>query len=240
MSKPNYTHIAIVIDRSGSMLGIKKDVEGGLNNFIQEQKAVEGEATITMAQFDDSYEMLYDMVKIANVPNFNLVPRGSTALLDAMGRTMEHVRDQISELKEEDRPSKAIFVFITDGGENASTIFNRARVFEMIEALRSEKDPTWDIVFMGANQDAISEGSNLGVRANASYTYAADSHGTQIAFQALSRGMTSYRMKSSESYAFANEDRQGGEKVEDENDNIIPDVQDIKGDIAFHKSTRTK
>lgn len=221
MSKQNYTHISIVLDRSGSMSSIVNQVTAGYKEFIEAQKNVEGEATLTLARFDNAYDVIHDMVDIKTVSSdLNLQPRGWTALLDAMGQTMERVRSQINDLSEENKPSKCIFVFITDGGENSSQTYTRDRVFQMIEDLRNDTNISWDVIFMGANQDAIAEGGNLGVRAAASLTYNANtSTGTLDAFHSLTKGMTSYRTSKS-AYSFSDEDR----KIQ----NIVDKIDDEK------------
>jgi hypothetical protein len=208
MSKSNYTHIIAIIDRSGSMSAIRKDMEGGFDAFIKEQQGVEGEATLTLAQFDSDYEVVHSNVAIADVPHFSLVPRGSTALLDAMGRTFTTERERINDMDEDDQPEKVVCVVITDGFENASREYNRQRIFDMISDLEGEESPKWDFVFLGANQDAISEGGSMGVRAGASYTYDASDIGTQVAFRSLSNSMTSYRLcDDAADFEFKEEDR---------------------------------
>jgi len=212
MSKKNYTHIGIVLDRSGSMASMKKDVIGGFNTFIEEQNKVEGEATITFAQFDTQYDLLQDFTKLSNVPVLTdhvFQPRGSTALLDAMGKSLTDVRSKVKTMDEEERPEKVIFVFITDGEENASHEYNKDRVFKMIEDLRDEEEINWEFVFIGANQDAIQAGGNVGVRASAALTYDASGAGATTAFMSLSKGMASYRTcsDSNAAYSFSDEDR---------------------------------
>lgn len=202
MPKTNYTHISIVMDRSGSMSNIARDMEGGLKKFIADQQQVEGDATITLARFDDTYELIYDFVPLAQATEFVLSPRGSTALLDAMGRTMETVRSRVHAMDDDARPSKVIFIFVTDGGENASRTYNRQGIFEMISDLRNaendvnrpdENGTVWEFVFLGANQDAIAEGGHYGIRASASMTYDASAAGSANMFESLNRNMTSYR-----------------------------------------------
>ena len=210
MSKKNYTHIGIVLDRSGSMASMKKDVIGGFNTFIEEQNKVEGEATITFAQFDTQYDLLQDFTKLSNVPVLTdhvFQPRGSTALLDAMGKSLTDVRSKVKTMDEEERPEKVIFVFITDGEENASHEYNKDRVFKMIEDLRDEEEINWEFVFIGANQDAIQAGNGLGVRQGRSINYDASGAGTQVMFASLTSGMNNYRSKglhevSSADYSF--------------------------------------
>ena len=209
MSKKNYTHIVVVLDRSGSMSIICKDMRSGFDQFVEDQKKVEGEATLTLAQFDDTYEIVHDNIAIASVSKLNLEPRGSTALLDAMGRTLSTERDRINKMEESEAPEKVVVVIITDGEENASKEYSRSRVFDMIKDLDSNEDPQWSFVFLGANQDAISAGGNIGVRASASMTYDYSSNGTKSAYASLSKGMTSLRCCTSKSakYEFDDEDR---------------------------------
>lgn len=218
MPKSKYTHISTVMDRSGSMSGIARDMEGGLREFIDAQKAVEGEATLTLARFDDTYEVVYDFVPLSQATSFTLDPRGSTALLDAMGRTMESVRASIHGMTDEERPEKSIFIFVTDGGENASREYNRQRIFDMIRDLRNsendvnrpdENGTVWEFVFLGANQDAISEGGGYGIRAASSMTYDASAQGSRAMFASLTNNMTAYRSKSVDNATldFSQEDR---------------------------------
>ena len=215
MSKKNYTHIIAVIDRSGSMSNIRNDMESGFDAFVQEQKGVEGEATLTLAQFDTNYEVVHSNVAIADVPHFNLHPRGSTALLDAIGQTLTTERDRINALDENEQPEKIVCVIITDGEENSSHEYNRQRIFDMISDLEDEESPKWNFVFLGANQDAISEGGNIGIRAASTMTYDASSVGTQAVFRSLSKNMTNYRTcaSSSEAYSFSEEDRAEQEEL---------------------------
>ena len=161
MSKENYTHIIMILDRSGSMSTIKKDMEGGLNEFITKQQKVEGEATLTFAQFDDKYELVHDNVIIADVEKLDLEPRGGTALLDAIGKTLNTERDRIKKMNENDQPSKIACVIITDGEENSSREYTQEQIKEKTE--KQTKDNNWDFIFMGADQDAWSNAKGYGI-----------------------------------------------------------------------------
>jgi len=208
MSKKNYTHIISLIDCSGSMSSIKTDMEGGFDVFIKKQQEVEGEATSTLIQFDDAYEVLHENIAIKQVPKFNLVPRGMTALLDAIGKTLENERKRIKAMDESEQPEKVVCIIITDGHENASRTYNRERIFTMISDLEGQEDPQWDFIFLGANQDAIKESANLGIRAGSTMTYDTSSIGTQSLFHSLSENMTTYRCCSTKSkYSFSEEDK---------------------------------
>lgn len=208
--KKNYSHIAVVIDESGSMESMRNEVIEGFNKLLSDQNKVKGEATITIVHFDDEYKKLVDFSPIKSATKLsreNYQPDASTALLDAMGKTMNDVRSHIKEMKEDDKPSKVIFVFITDGHENASREYSRDIVFEMITDLKdSDNTIKHEFVFIGANQDAIMAGSSLGIRKDASLTWDASGAGAKAAFSALSRGMTDYRTVS-DSYSFTDEER---------------------------------
>ena len=192
--KIGYTHIGIVLDRSGSMSSCQSDTIGRFNQFLSDQRNVEGEATLTFVQFDDHYDILNNMSPLADVEDIDdrrYVPRGSTALLDAIGRTLNSTEHQLSEMSEDDKPERVIFVIITDGEENSSREFTRDQIMEMINNKREEN--TWEFIFIGANQDAIQAGGSIGVRAASSMSYDQSQLGTQHMYASLSSGMTSYR-----------------------------------------------
>jgi len=158
------TDIVVVLDRSGSMASVADDTIGGFNTFLQEQKDAEGHARLTLSQFDNEHELVHERLEIDAVPPLDestFVPRGSTALLDAIGRTISSVRARLKSDSPEERPWKVVFVIITDGQENASREFTWAQVFEMIQ--RQQGDEGWEFLFLGANQDAIGEAGAIGI-----------------------------------------------------------------------------
>lgn len=186
--------ISIVLDRSGSMESIKDDTIGGFNTFISEQQKVDGEGSLTMVQFDNEYEFVHKAVplkKVLRLDDTTFVPRGSTALLDAIGRTLEYTGARLGKMKKDDRPGQVLFVIITDGQENASREFSLEQINRMIGE-RTEKD-LWQFVFIGANQDAIESGAELGIDAGNTHAFAADSQGTQAMFQRMSGSTAAYR-----------------------------------------------
>jgi len=188
----NQTEIVVVLDRSGSMGSIAPATVEGFNKFLNEQQNAEGEAFITLVQFDDRYEMNYQSVPVKNVSPLILgesfVPRGSTALLDAIGKTIE-------ELKTE---RDVVFVIITDGEENASKIYKREAINKMIETL--QKEDGWKFIFLAANQDAIKAGNSIGIQTANSMTYAATAAGADSAFMSVSSNMSKYRSAKSVAY----------------------------------------
>lgn len=182
--KKDLTEIAIVLDRSGSMANVVNDTIGGYGNFIEGQRKTPGECVVSLFQFDNEYETVYQATPVKEVKlPLLFLPRGGTALLDAMGRTIASVGARLSALDESQRPEKVIVVIMTDGGENASKEYSRDRVFEMIKLQKESYG--WDFVFIGANQDAISVGASFGIAAGKSMTYASNAMGTSAAFASL-------------------------------------------------------
>lgn len=185
----DHTEIIIVLDRSGSMSRIKTDMEGGLNQFFEDQKKLPGKCTVTLAQFDDSYEVVYEGRDIKEVPEAKLVPRGNTALLDAVGRTISAVGERLAKMDEADRPGRVLFLIVTDGEENSSREYKSVDKIKQMIQHQTDKY-SWCFVFLGANQDAFQSGGRIGiVRAQ---NFAATPHGV--------RGMTSDMSKGTESY----------------------------------------
>ncbi len=169
MTNPNLTHLYFLLDRSGSMQSIKDDTEGGFDAFIAEQRTQPGDCRVTLAQFDDRYEEVYRDVPVADVPPLRLSPRGSTALLDSIGRLLGEAGERLAALPEHERPGVVIVGIMTDGHENASHELTHAQVKAMIE--RQTAEYSWQFLYMGADQDAIEVGSSIGVAAANSMTY---------------------------------------------------------------------
>lgn len=169
MTKPNYTHIEMLIDRSGSMDLVRHDVIGGFNNFLAEQKKVPGEATISLSQFDEHPgapipEVVYSMKPLGEAPNLTpeaYVPRGWTPLRDAVGRTILRLGQELAAKPENERPSKVIVVIQTDGLENKSKEFSYAQLQQMIKVQR--EDYAWEFVFLGAGLEAAKQGVDMGI-----------------------------------------------------------------------------
>jgi UDP-glucose 4-epimerase len=180
----NETEIVVVLDRSGSMGSIAQPTVDGLNSFINEQKAAEGDAFMTLVQFDNEYQIDYKSKSIKEVENLingeTYVPRSTTALLDSIGKT-------INELKTD---RDVVFVIITDGAENASHEFTRDQIFKMIE---NQTKKGWKFLFLGANQDSIAAGSSLGISSANSVNFNANSQSVNTMFSSVSSKMSNYR-----------------------------------------------
>jgi hypothetical protein len=197
-----------VLDRSGSMASIAEDVIGGLNTFIREQAQVEGEAWFTLVQFDDRYEVVHAHVPVQQVPpvtDRTYVPRGSTALLDAIGRTIVDTGVRLAMLPEGDRPQAIVFAVQTDGYENASREFTREQIFEMIR--HQEEKYAWQFVFLAADQNAIEEGGKLGFASAAALDY--DKSGREMAamYRMVTSKVTDVRRGQSRRIEFSSSDR---------------------------------
>jgi hypothetical protein len=168
MSNPDRTLLVFLLDRSGSMQSIKSDVEGGFAAFIDEQRHAPGDCAATLAQFDTEYEVVYHQVPVGEVPALNLQPRGSTALLDAMGKLITDTATQLDAAPEAERPGTVIVAIMTDGYENSSREWTHSAIKSLVE---QQTKHGWEFLYMGADQDAIEVGARLGVQPDKSVTY---------------------------------------------------------------------
>lgn len=194
MTKQNFASINVIIDRSGSMSGLRQDTIGSFNTFLKEQQVVPGECIFTLCTFSDDYQLVHDFEKIANVPELTeetYVPGGNTALLDAFGATIDEVGRKLAVMPEAERPDKVLFLVITDGQENCSRRYSRAQIKTMVEHQRSVY--SWEFVFVGANIDAFTVGTSLGFSASNSVGYVATKTGTHNLYSSLSSNATAYR-----------------------------------------------
>lgn len=186
------TDLTILLDRSGSMGALRESMESALNWFITEQRSVPGDCTFTLAQFDDQFEVLVDAKPIAEVDStFVLVPRGWTALNDAMARIINATGARIAAMAEKDRPSKVVVVIITDGQENASVEYSRLKVAEMVK--RQEDVYQWKFIYLAANHDAIQEAKTAGIVASRAMNYAPTSAGVAQSFQHVNSNIRAAR-----------------------------------------------
>ena len=177
-----FTEIVFLLDRSGSMCGLEKDTIGGFNTFVQKQAELEGETKVTTVLFDDQYEILWDgeNAKDIKLTRDEYFVRGTTALLDAVGKTILSVGNRLAMTKEEARPGKVIFVITTDGMENASSEFTYAKVKELIHHQKQKYN--WDFIFMGANIDVAKEADSLGIDAKNAYNFDASEEGVEVMY----------------------------------------------------------
>ena len=209
--KKDYTHISVILDRTGSMEAIRNDTIGGFNAFLEQQRAEPGKATMTLVQFDsqDPYEVIHRFKTVDKVSELNrqtYVPRAMTPLLDAIGRGINDLEENLGQLKEEEYPSKIIFVIVTDGQENASREFRREQIQKMISD-KSEKE-SWQFVFLSADLAAMGDAMSVGFTADSSLLFAKDSEGSLNAWDSLSKRTSDYRASRKSKMTFNKEDRQ--------------------------------
>lgn len=193
MSKKGFTEIVAIVDRSGSMQAIRVDAAGGFNAFLADQQKLPGEATMTVVLFDHEYIILHSGVNVQNVQPLDestYVPRGTTALYDAIGRAVNEVKGRVAGMAEADRPEGVIVAILTDGKENASREFDRGDVMTMIE---EQRKAGWEFAFLAAGQDAFEVGKDLGIGQNAIANFAGSALGMRAAFDGVSSYAQQYR-----------------------------------------------
>jgi hypothetical protein len=189
MTNPTYTHISVLVDRSGSMSSIRSDAEGGLRSFLSDQRSQPGRLTTSVFQFDTEYDEVARMASGDPLTRWTLQPRGATALLDSLGRAIAATGEDLAALPEGERPGRVFFVVVTDGMENASVEWTRERVLEQVR--RQSEVYGWTFVYTAANQDAIAEGGRLGF-AHAT-NFAATGQGVRSSYDALSASLAAAR-----------------------------------------------
>lgn len=189
------THIICILDRSGSMSTIMSDSIGGFNAFLKKQKELPDEATITVALFDDQYDLLYDNIDIKKAEELTSAvwfPRGMTALYDAIGKTINSEKRNFEKLGSE-APAKVLCVIVTDGEENASREYKLNDIKKLIK--KCENDD-WNFMYLAANQDAFAVGSGFGISAGNTFNYTATSAGVANMSMTLNNASVSYRSMS--------------------------------------------
>ncbi|MBH0158123.1 MULTISPECIES: vWA domain-containing protein [Fictibacillus] len=189
------TEIVFLLDRSGSMSGLERDTIGGFNSFIKRQVERKGKTLLTTVLFDDQYEILWNGVAAeqAHLTSEDYYVRGTTALLDAVGKTILDVGYRLSRTEENDRPGKVIFVITTDGMENASSEFTHEKVKNLIE--HQQEKYNWDFIFMGANIDVIAEAKNLGIKEEDAFRFEATDEGVENLYAMMSEEIIQRRNK---------------------------------------------
>jgi hypothetical protein len=194
----NLTEIAFILDRSGSMAPVTEAAITGFNEFLRDQQKTEGQARLTLVLFDNEYLVPLDCIPVQEavaLDTTTYVPRASTALLDAIGTTIDRIGARIAAMPETDRPGQVIVAILTDGYENSSEKFTWKDISHKI--LEQTNTYKWQFLFLGANQDAIATAANLSISAENASTYVGDNGGTYSSQKAMSRKTTALRKMSS-------------------------------------------
>jgi len=188
----DYIEVVILLDRSGSMHAQRADHEGGLRSFVRDQRRLAGDVRLTFVRFDDRdpFEVVYDGAKLEDVDEarLELIPRGRTPLLDAVGRTLEHVHGRLFGVWR--KPDQVVVMVITDGEENQSRTYTKARVQQLVKA---REMAGWKILYLGANVDEFAEAGGMGIGAATTLGYSPSAMGIQATYSALSSNMLKAR-----------------------------------------------
>ena len=188
----NLTEVVFILDRSGSMSGLEDDTIGGFNSMIDKQKNTDGEALISTILFDHETEVIHDRVPLTEIKPMNdrdYWVRGSTALLDAIGKSIKHIKNIHKYAREEDRPDKTLFCITTDGMENASIIYSYQQIKKMVEA---QKEKGWEFIFLGANIDAIETAGNIGISRERAANFHNDRSGISHSYGAFANAISCF------------------------------------------------
>lgn len=207
--KKNYTHIAVILDRSGSMESIRSDVIGGFNAFLEEQKKEKGSATLTLVQFDgqEPNHVVHEFANLAKIPGLTqetFVPRGSTPLLDAVGQTLAQTQATLFGMLEKDRPERVVVVVITDGMENASREYTAVQVRQMV---KKKSDAGWQFVYLSSDLTAVEDAAAYGFGGASTMAFDQDSEGTRNMMMSASARIRDFRSGTASGVAFSPTDR---------------------------------
>lgn len=187
------TEVVFIIDESGSMHGLETDTVGGFNSTVDKQKKLEGECLVSTVMFNTRSRVIHDRVNIRDIKEMTLTdycPSGSTALIDALGDSIRHIKMVHRYIREEDVPSKTMFVITTDGMENASHKYSLSEVKKMIE---ERKENGWEFVFLAANIDAAETARSYGIDQDSCVDYVNDAKGNEIKYACMCEAISSVR-----------------------------------------------
>lgn len=185
------TQLIFILDKSGSMHGLEQDTIGGFNALLAKQKALGSSCLLTTVLFSDTYQLLHDRIDIHHVQDLTEATYqvgGTTALLDAIGRTVSRITKQETE-------EKVMMVIITDGQENASTEYSHVQVKQMIE--KRQRESGWEFLFLGAGLDVIAQASQIGISTLQTRQFTADRDGIEQNFNMVCEAATRMRKSGS-------------------------------------------
>lgn len=186
--------LVFILDKSGSMAGLEADTIGGYNSMLKKQQKEEGEAFVTTVFFNHDYELLHDRINVKGISPItedDYQVGGTTALLDAIGSTIQKISNVQKRTNEENRADKVLFVITTDGMENASREYTANKIKQMVT--RQKEQFGWEFMFLGANIDSISTAEKYGIDEEFAVNYHADNKGTQLNYQAVNEAVMMMR-----------------------------------------------
>ena len=175
------------------MHGLEADTVGGFNSMLEKQKAEEGEVLVSTVLFDHESQVLHDRLPLGKVPAMtekDYRVGGSTALIDAIGGAIRHIRNIHKYARPEDVPAHTLFIITTDGMENSSHRYSSDQVKQMI---RQQEEKGWEFLFIGANIDAVETAAHIGIRRDRAVNYHADKEGTRVLYDSLSAPISAMR-----------------------------------------------
>lgn len=192
--KENLTELVFILDKSGSMSGLENDTIGGFNSLIEKQKKEQGEAIVTTVLFNSGISIIHDRKPISEITKLtekDYFVGGCTALLDAVGQTINNIKHNQEALCENEKPNKTLFVITTDGMENSSKEYNYSKVKDLISKAK-EKD-NFEFIFLGANIDSAEEANKLGIDKDLAVNFNNDSEGIKLNYCALDKAIRDVR-----------------------------------------------
>ncbi len=192
--KKDLTELVFILDRSGSMSGLESDTIGGYNSMMEKQKKEPGEAFVTTVLFDDGYELLHDRINLRGVEaitSSEYYVRGTTALLDAIGKTINKIGNAQKQTAESERAEKVIIVITTDGMENASREYDYEIIKKMVENQKMKYG--WEFIFLGANIDAVAEAERFGIDEDRAARFNSDPIGTSLNYDVVGEAVKNLR-----------------------------------------------
>lgn len=192
--KNETTELVFILDKSGSMAGLEKDTIGGFNALLEKQRKLPGEVRVTTVLFNQGYELLHDRIPVTGVAPIteeDYQVGGMTALLDAMGSTIQKISNVQKSTMQEQRADRVMVVITTDGMENSSCEYSYKKIHEMIAMKKNTAN--WEFIFLGANIDAVATAKQFGVEEDFAVNYHADAEGTQLNYDVVSEAVSSFR-----------------------------------------------
>ncbi|QNL30275.1 DNA ligase [Microbacterium phage ClearAsMud] len=210
MTDQNLTLLALIADRSGSMSSIARDMNGGIATLLAEQARQPGALAVDIWTFDDHVEHPFDWVRPDDVKADIIVPRGRTALNDAVGMAVVSIGERLAAMDEDDRPAKVIVCVVTDGAENASREYDLDRVRDLVKTQTEQYG--WEFIYLAANVDAFATGHGYGFAAGSTMSYAPTAGGTASSLSAASAGITRSRLGGAANFTDAERQNAGGQQ----------------------------